>query len=207
MHMSSSKGAMRARPASRSTHVRVLAVAEPVQKVAASAPAPRPKVCCTPLLPQICHLVGPAGHKCTANPKQHVMLSLADCRREFRRARPWCCRRWGSACCAIAMRAAGGMPTAHHSLALQSTLQNLPARPRRNRRSETFRSAMRESFLSPANFILPIFVHEESDKNQPIASMPDYYRLAYGKNVIDNVAEARSYGINQVVIFPKVRAR
>ncbi len=82
--------------------------------------------------------------------------------------------------------------------------QNLPSRPRRNRRSETFRSAMRESFLSPANFILPIFVHEESDKNQPIPSMPGYFRLAYGKNVIDNVAEARSYGINQVVIFPKV---
>jgi hypothetical protein len=82
--------------------------------------------------------------------------------------------------------------------------QNLPSRPRRNRRSETFRSAMRESYLSPANFILPIFVHEESSQNQPISSMPDYYRLAYGKNVLENVAEARSYGINQVVIFPKV---
>jgi hypothetical protein len=29
-------------------------------------------------------------------------------------------------------------------------------------------------------------------------------RLAYGKNVIDHVAEARSLGVNQVVIFPKV---
>jgi len=67
------------------------------------------------------------------------------------------------------------------------------------------RSAVRESILSPSNFILPIFVHEESDKNQPIPSMPGYFRLAYGKNVIDFVAEARSYGINQVVIFPKVR--
>ncbi len=88
---------------------------------------------------------------------------------------------------------------------LPCALQNLPSRPRRNRRSETFRSAMRESFLHPSNFIMPIFVHEEGSQNQPIPSMPGYYRLAYGKNVIDNVAEARSYGINQVVIFPKVR--
>lgn len=83
--------------------------------------------------------------------------------------------------------------------------QDLPSRPRRNRRSETFRSAMRESFVSPSNFILPLFIHEEGDKNVPIASMPGYFRLAYGKNVIDAVAEARSLGINQVVIFPKVR--
>jgi len=63
---------------------------------------------------------------------------------------------------------------------------------------------MRESFVSPSNFILPLFIHEEGDKNVPIASMPGYYRLAYGKNVVDAVAEARSLGINQVVIFPKV---
>lgn len=85
--------------------------------------------------------------------------------------------------------------------------QDLPSRPRRNRRSETFRSAIRESFISPANIILPIFVHEESDKNVPIASMPDVYRLSYGKNVINAVAEARSYGVNQVVIFPKTPDR
>ena len=64
---------------------------------------------------------------------------------------------------------------------------------------------MRESFLSPSNFILPLFIHEESSSNVPIASMPGVFRLAYGKNVIDFVAEARSYGVNSVVIFPKVR--
>ncbi|MEW5310665.1 MAG: hypothetical protein WDW38_002441 [Sanguina aurantia] len=81
--------------------------------------------------------------------------------------------------------------------------QDLPSRPRRNRRSENFRSAVRESIVSPANFILPIFVHEDSDKNVPISSMPGQFRLAFGKNVLDAVAEARSYGVNQVVIFPK----
>ena len=91
-----------------------------------------------------------------------------------------------------------------HAVINLACTQDLPSRPRRNRRSETFRSAMRESFLRPANFILPIFVHDEGDKNVPISSMPGQYRLAYGKNVIENVAEARSYGVNQVVIFPKV---
>jgi porphobilinogen synthase len=47
-------------------------------------------------------------------------------------------------------------------------------------------------------------VHEEHDRNEPIASMPGINRLAYGKNVVDHVAEARSLGVNQVVIFPKV---
>ncbi|KAG2435112.1 hypothetical protein HXX76_007197 [Chlamydomonas incerta] len=83
------------------------------------------------------------------------------------------------------------------------TPQDLPSRPRRNRRSESFRASVREVNVSPANFILPIFIHEESSQNVPIASMPGINRLAFGKNVIDYVAEARSYGVNQVVVFPK----
>jgi hypothetical protein len=51
--------------------------------------------------------------------------------------------------------------------------------------------------------ILPIFVHEDTDKNVPIPSMPGVERLAYGKNVLDAVREAKSYGVKQVVIFPK----
>jgi porphobilinogen synthase len=81
--------------------------------------------------------------------------------------------------------------------------QALPSRPRRNRRSETFRAATRETWLHPSQFILPLFIHEEGDKNVPIPSMPGINRLAYGRNVLDHVAEARSLGVNQVVIFPK----
>ena len=84
-------------------------------------------------------------------------------------------------------------------------MQELPSRPRRNRRSETVRSAVRENSLSVDNFILPLFVHEGSG-NEPIPSMPGVSRLSYENGLIDFVAEARSYGVNQVVIFPKVRA-
>jgi delta-aminolevulinic acid dehydratase/porphobilinogen synthase len=83
--------------------------------------------------------------------------------------------------------------------------QDLPSRPRRNRRSSTFRSAMSETHISPANFILPVFVHE-GDRNEPIASMPGVSRLTWRKGLVETVREARSLGVNQVVIFPKVRA-
>lgn len=79
---------------------------------------------------------------------------------------------------------------------------DLPSRPRRNRRSSTVRDAIREVALSPANIILPIFVHE-SDENVPIPSMPGVERLSFKNGVLAAVKEARSYGVNQVVIFPK----
>lgn len=50
-----------------------------------------------------------------------------------------------------------------------------------------------------------MFVHE-GEKNDPIASMPGVYRLNWRNGLIDTVREARSYGVNQVVIFPKVSA-
>lgn len=63
---------------------------------------------------------------------------------------------------------------------------------------------MSETHISPANFILPVFVHE-GDRNEPIASMPGVCRLNWRKGLVDTVREARSLGVNQVVIFPKVR--
>ncbi len=81
--------------------------------------------------------------------------------------------------------------------------QDIPSRPRRNRRSATIRGAISETHISPANFILPVFVHD-GDKNDPIPSMPGVNRLGWHHGLIDTVREARSYGVNQVVIFPKV---
>lgn len=79
----------------------------------------------------------------------------------------------------------------------------MPVRPRRNRRSQTIRSAISETHLSPANFILPVFVHD-GEKNDPIKTMPGVDRLGWRHGLIEHVREARSYGVNQVVIFPKV---
>uniref|UniRef100_A0A061RH20 Delta-aminolevulinic acid dehydratase n=1 Tax=Tetraselmis sp. GSL018 TaxID=582737 RepID=A0A061RH20_9CHLO len=80
--------------------------------------------------------------------------------------------------------------------------QDILSRPRRNRRSPTVRQAIQESIVRPANFILPVFVHDGED-NIPIESMPGVNRLGWKTGLLDYVAEARSYGVNSVVIFPK----
>ena len=48
----------------------------------------------------------------------------------------------------------------------------LTYRPRRLRRSPALRAMVRETSLSPADFIYPLFVHEGAS-NEPIGAMPD----------------------------------
>lgn len=80
--------------------------------------------------------------------------------------------------------------------------QDILSRPRRNRKSANVRRAFSETFIHPGNFILPVFVHD-GEQNIPIDSMPGVSRLGWRHGLIDAVTEARSYGVNQVVIFPK----
>ena len=81
-------------------------------------------------------------------------------------------------------------------------VRDLPSRPRRNRKSETVRRAFSETFLHPANFILPVFVHDGED-NIPIDSMPGVARLGWKTGLLDAVAEARSVGVNQARCAPR----
>lgn len=78
----------------------------------------------------------------------------------------------------------------------------LPQRPRRNRRSATVRSAFSETSMSPANFILPVFVHDGTE-DIPIDAMPGVNRLGWQTGLLRDVAEARAAGVNSVVVFPK----
>jgi len=73
-------------------------------------------------------------------------------------------------------------------------------RPRRNRKSEAIRSLARESELTAAHLVLPIFVHEDTD-DVPIASMPGCHRLGQA-GLIEQVTIARSHGVAAVVLFP-----
>jgi porphobilinogen synthase len=75
-------------------------------------------------------------------------------------------------------------------------------RPRRNRRNPEIRKMVAETSLSPANFILPCFVHEGTE-NIPIASMPGISRLGVDTGLLKEVEEARALGVKSVVIFPK----
>jgi porphobilinogen synthase len=75
-------------------------------------------------------------------------------------------------------------------------------RPRRNRRTPAIRSMVRETSLSPADFILPLFFHED-EEDTPIASMPGVIRWSL-KSLVREAGEALALGIPAVVLFPKI---
>ena len=75
-------------------------------------------------------------------------------------------------------------------------------RPRRNRRTPAIRSMIRENSLSPADFILPMFFHEDAE-DTPIASMPGVTRWSL-KSLVREAGEAYALGIPAIVLFPKI---
>jgi len=75
-------------------------------------------------------------------------------------------------------------------------------RPRRNRRSQAMREMFSETTLTPANFIMPVFVHE-GQEDIPISSMPGISRLGVDAGLLREVGEAVALGVKSVVIFPK----
>lgn len=79
---------------------------------------------------------------------------------------------------------------------------NLPIRPRRNRRTPGIRDLVRETDLTPAHFIYPLFFHAGAD-DQPIASMPGCTRWSL-KGLIKEAGEAHALGIPAVVLFPAI---
>jgi porphobilinogen synthase len=80
---------------------------------------------------------------------------------------------------------------------------NLPIRPRRNRRTAAIRSLVRETVLSPSDFILPVFFHEDST-DTPIASMPGCTRWSV-EGLVREAGETLAAGVPAVVLFPKIR--
>ena len=61
---------------------------------------------------------------------------------------------------------------------------------------------VRETLITPKNFIYPLFIHEE-DYKQEISSMPDCFRHSL-KTMMEEVGEAMQYGIGTFILFPKV---
>ena len=73
-------------------------------------------------------------------------------------------------------------------------------RPRRLRRTETFRAMIRETRLAPEQMIYPLFVLPGKGVREPVPSMPGVFRLS----VDQLVAEARdclSLGVRSVLLF------
>jgi len=76
------------------------------------------------------------------------------------------------------------------------------ARPRRNRKSPGMRAMVRENIVTPANFIYPLFIHDE-DSNQEIPSMPGCSRHTL-TSMLSEIGEAYDLGVKAFVLFPKV---
>lgn len=73
-------------------------------------------------------------------------------------------------------------------------------RPRRLRRSAYLRQMVRETTLSPADFIYPLFVRHGRDIDQPIRSMPGQRQLSIDKLAAE-AREAASLGVPAVILF------
>ena len=76
-------------------------------------------------------------------------------------------------------------------------------RYRRLRKNESIRSLVRESSLSPNDFVLPIFVTEGENIKQEIPSMPGIYRNSLDLT-IKEIKEIWDLGIKAVNIYVKV---
>ena len=76
-------------------------------------------------------------------------------------------------------------------------------RNRRLRTNESIRSMVRETIISPKDFIVPLFIVEGKNVKDEIASMPGYYR--YSLDLIEKeVKELWSLGLKSVLLFVKV---
>lgn len=76
-------------------------------------------------------------------------------------------------------------------------------RNRRLRTGESIRSLVRETILSPNDFIVPIFVVDGQNVKDEIPSMPNYFRLSID-NLKVEIKELQNLGLKAVLLFVKV---
>ncbi|MBA3953112.1 MAG: porphobilinogen synthase, partial [Rubrobacter sp.] len=73
-------------------------------------------------------------------------------------------------------------------------------RLRRTRRTAALRGLVRETRLSPEDFIYPLFVTVGEDVRHPIASMPGVFQLSIN-HAVDEAKRAHDLGIPGVLLF------
>ncbi|HSI71050.1 MAG TPA: porphobilinogen synthase [Gillisia sp.] len=76
-------------------------------------------------------------------------------------------------------------------------------RNRRLRTSEAVRALVRETAITPNDFLVPLFIVEGKNVKEEIASMPNYYR--YSLDLLEKeVRELWDLGLKAVLLFVKV---
>jgi porphobilinogen synthase len=78
----------------------------------------------------------------------------------------------------------------------------LQRRNRILRRSPVIRSMVAETIITPADFIVPLFIVEGKNIREPISSMPGYFRYSLD-NILKEVKSLGSIGLKSVLLFIK----
>lgn len=73
-------------------------------------------------------------------------------------------------------------------------------RPRRLRRTPSLRALVRETVLTPADFILPLFVRPGRDEQRPIGAMPGQFQWSIDR-LVPEIRAIRDLGITSVMLF------
>ena len=73
-------------------------------------------------------------------------------------------------------------------------------RPRRLRRSEALRALVRETELSPRDFILPLFAIPGKGQRKEIASMPGVFQLSVDE-IVKEATAAQELDVPAVILF------
>ena len=76
-------------------------------------------------------------------------------------------------------------------------------RNRRLRTSESIRSLVRETIISPSDFLVPLFIVEGKGIKDEIESMPNYYRFSLDM-IQKEVKDLWAMGLKSVLLFVKV---
>ncbi len=77
---------------------------------------------------------------------------------------------------------------------------DLRHRPRRLRRSAALRAMVRETRLSPDNFMYPLFAATGEGKRKEVGSMPGVYQLSVDE-IVKEAAAAKADGVPGVLLF------
>lgn len=77
---------------------------------------------------------------------------------------------------------------------------NLRARPRRLRKNEIIRNLVQETILSPSQFIAPIFIHEGTEPEIKINSMPGICQFSIDR-ALKYIEELQENKIKSIILF------
>jgi porphobilinogen synthase len=76
-------------------------------------------------------------------------------------------------------------------------------RNRRLRTSETLRNLIRESTITPNDFLVPLFIIEGKNKKQEIKSMPNYFKMSIDI-ILKEINILHTLGLKSVLLFAQV---